>query len=552
MVLLALLVPVVLGSASALDPNAPKIATWSEDLSVASHPQFLSQMAPTAVVEQDGVVSVATGDRIHRFRAFTGSSLASFAAPANVFLAAVAMDTAGGTFAVGTLDPTGTDPEIWVGRYNSAGTLTWSDTFGEAAGTGMGQDRGTAIVLDDNDGIYVGGTLSSGFLADPVVRKYTNGPGGPIFAWDNATPAADASSFLADLTVHGGHVYAVGLWFGPQGSAYVSRIDAATGADGNFNGTFPAADPLFRASGVAATDAGVYISGGRTAFTASGPADDAVVLKLHPTTLVVVWEKTIGTSSSASSTGSTDWANDVVVNGTSVLVGGVTTRAGLGDPLSGLSGTGGFLRQYNDNGANASTDFTLAVPPIQALGYGSAYAIGSDPAGSGACGTANRTSTGGDCFLVRVIDQVRCGGRVATIVGTSGSDTIRGTKGPDVIHGLGSNDTISGKGGRDVICGGNGRDLLRGNGGADTIFGQKGNDTIKGGSKADTIKGNGGRDTIAGGKGPDTISGGSKADIIEGNAGNDVLRGNGGNDTIRGGPGNDTCFGGSGTNKLSS
>ena len=48
----------------------------------------------------------------------------------------------------------------------------------------------------------------------------------------------------------------------------------------------------------------------------------------------------------------------------------------------------------------------------------------------------------------------RCGGRRATILGTSRKDTIRGTLGPDVILGRGGNDTIRGLRGNDTICGG--------------------------------------------------------------------------------------------------
>jgi Ca2+-binding RTX toxin-like protein len=38
--------------------------------------------------------------------------------------------------------------------------------------------------------------------------------------------------------------------------------------------------------------------------------------------------------------------------------------------------------------------------------------------------------------------QPLCHGKMATIVGTPGGDTLRGTPGPDVIDGLGGNDQI--------------------------------------------------------------------------------------------------------------
>ncbi|MEM7287530.1 MAG: hypothetical protein AAF480_14355 [Actinomycetota bacterium] len=179
-----------------------------------------------------------------------------------------------------------------------------------------------------------------------------------------------------------------------------------------------------------------------------------------------------------------------------------------------------------------------------------------------------------------------CGGKLATIVGTSGPDQIEGTSGPDVIVGLGGADIINGNGGRDTICGNSGRDVidggsagdtifggsardtisggtgndvieggsagdtLRGNGGEDTIRGGTGDDIISGGPKADTIFGNGGRDVISGGKAGDTISGGPKADVIDGKSGRDTIRGNKGADTIDGGTGRDDCDGGSGIDSI--
>jgi RTX calcium-binding nonapeptide repeat (4 copies) len=92
---------------------------------------------------------------------------------------------------------------------------------------------------------------------------------------------------------------------------------------------------------------------------------------------------------------------------------------------------------------------------------------------------------------------VTCKGRVATIVGTNGSDVRSGSLGQDVIAGLGGNDTLSGIAGNDVICGGGGKDLLKGGKGNDKLYGQKGNDALKGG---------GGNDVCKGGKGNDTLS----------------------------------------------
>jgi Ca2+-binding RTX toxin-like protein len=85
----------------------------------------------------------------------------------------------------------------------------------------------------------------------------------------------------------------------------------------------------------------------------------------------------------------------------------------------------------------------------------------------------------------------------ATIVGTSGNDTLSGTPADDVIASRGGNDKVSGLGGNDLICGGPGNDTLKGGGGKDTLLGQHGNDTLRGG---------GGKDRCEGGENNDTAS----------------------------------------------
>lgn len=63
-----------------------------------------------------------------------------------------------------------------------------------------------------------------------------------------------------------------------------------------------------------------------------------------------------------------------------------------------------------------------------------------------------------------------CGGRRATIVGTSRDEKLVGTKRADVIAALGGDDTVLGRGGNDVICGGKGRDTIVPGPGRDAVF----------------------------------------------------------------------------------
>jgi Tol biopolymer transport system component len=88
--------------------------------------------------------------------------------------------------------------------------------------------------------------------------------------------------------------------------------------------------------------------------------------------------------------------------------------------------------------------------------------------------------------------NVVCHGKVATIVGTSASETLTGGPAADIISGQGGKDTINGLDGNDVICGDAGKDKLNGGKGKDLLDGGKGNDKLNGGK---------GKDTCIGGKG---------------------------------------------------
>ena len=114
-----------------------------------------------------------------------------------------------------------------------------------------------------------------------------------------------------------------------------------------------------------------------------------------------------------------------------------------------------------------------------------------------------------------------CLGRVATIVGTNGSDVIHGTNGVDVILALDGNDIINGLDGNDVICAGGGNDEVDAGHGNDLVLGGQGHDILRGGSGNDIISGQTGRDRIAGNAGADVLAGGSQRDVLLGNTGSD-------------------------------
>jgi hemolysin type calcium-binding protein len=108
-----------------------------------------------------------------------------------------------------------------------------------------------------------------------------------------------------------------------------------------------------------------------------------------------------------------------------------------------------------------------------------------------------------------------CQGKVATIVGTSGADTLRGTRRADVIVAKAGADTIKARGGRDRICAGGGNDAVLAAGGGDRVAGGGGDDDIAGAVGDDRLRGGKGNDTILGEDGDDTIDGGAGTDACD-------------------------------------
>ncbi|HEX6666968.1 MAG TPA: calcium-binding protein [Solirubrobacterales bacterium] len=129
------------------------------------------------------------------------------------------------------------------------------------------------------------------------------------------------------------------------------------------------------------------------------------------------------------------------------------------------------------------------------------------------------------------IDNPRCHGRQAKILGTDGNDVIYGTPERDVIWGGKGDDTIYGSLGNDLLCGADGADL---------IHGGRGNDEVDGGAgAADRAIGDLGDDHVIGGAGAgDEVAGDLGIDIVNGGAGNeDLVHGDYGYDRMSGGAG---------------
>jgi Tol biopolymer transport system component len=165
-----------------------------------------------------------------------------------------------------------------------------------------------------------------------------------------------------------------------------------------------------------------------------------------------------------------------------------------------------------------------------------------------------------DVFLRRVVYAKepalpRCAGRIATLVGTPGRDSLRGTKRKDVIIALGGNDRVRSFSHADVICGGPGRDEIEaGNngegGGSDLVLAGPGNDEVVLGPELGRARGEGGDDLLIGSKGGDGLYGGPGDDVLRGGPNppynSDFLYGGPGNDRLDGGPGPNQMYGGPG------
>jgi Tol biopolymer transport system component len=176
--------------------------------------------------------------------------------------------------------------------------------------------------------------------------------------------------------------------------------------------------------------------------------------------------------------------------------------AGTDDEIFSITPTGTDIRQLTNNGGAGASD---AAPRASRDGL-NRIAFRSNSGGDNEIWVMNADGSGpiqltNNAFNDRSPDwqpNVKCGKGIATIVGTSASETLTGGPGPDVMSGQGGKDKIKGLGGKDIICGDKGKDNLNGGKGKDKLYGGKGKDKIVGGK---------GKDKCVGGKGDDSGKG---------------------------------------------
>ena len=125
---------------------------------------------------------------------------------------------------------------------------------------------------------------------------------------------------------------------------------------------------------------------------------------------------------------------------------------------------------------------------------------------------------------------------MATISGTSGSDTLNGTSGNDTLNGLGGNDVLVASGGTDFYDGGPGFDTLDVRATFTAVVVNFSDATISGGFNGTFAN----IERVLGGNGGDSLIGAAGAQELSGRKGNDTLAGGAGNDELWGGGDTDT------------
>jgi Ca2+-binding RTX toxin-like protein len=367
--------------------------------------------------------------------------------------------------------------DIYVGDPGTPGVVRVDST------TAVPQLFSSASTMDCPDGSTFGpdGTL---YVADYCA----NGGDGAIFKVDRA----GAVSLLAeDDAVMAGPT---DVAYGPDGFLYVADPFAGTGSDGLIFRVDPrtgAVSSISDAPQFAGGPLGIDVLPDGTLLVAdqdAGPANSGAVFRIDPVSGVA-----------------TVLAQGGLLDGPYHL----ELAPGLRSAIVGDS-TGRVLRVDVLTGAVSSVSETPAIGSLAAAEApsGTVYATGNDDTIYTAVGGGLIPFAAGsplDFPEGLQIEPPTCGGKTATIVGSSSGDKINGSRFADVIATLGGKDRVNGGPGNDIVCGGAGKDILKGGAGKDVLRGEAGKDKLVGGKGKDRMLGGKGNDACAG-KGDKTKS----------------------------------------------
>lgn len=512
--------------------------------------------AEGVVIQPDGKIVLASSSPTHGFMltrlnqdgsldlsfggSGTGTRLFDFGGNASPRALALAPD--GKIVVAGSWRVSAGNSDAAVARVNADGTP--DTTFGATAWRDLdfgGADDVAVAVAVQPDGKIVlagrGGASSAFAVARLTSTGHFDGTFTPNRGWDTipgTTGEANGVALQAD-----GKIVVVGTLFDSTYDIGIARLTTDGTPDSSFDGP----------DGVRVVDAGVndgayavaiqpdgkivvagdtdfksmalvrlntngssdndFAGNGRAEIAFASASQDAKAIALQPDGKIVVAGEAEGKMAFArvqpggalDTTFSDDGRQVVQFDSTSDYARGVAL-----EPDGGIVGAG----------LTHTTTYDMAIARLQGDAAG-----GSGGPGGGGGGSPSAAS-------------LKCGGKRATIIGTSGRDRLKGTRRADVIVALGGNDKVDGGGGNDLICGGNGNDSLKGSAGTDKVYGQAGKDSLSGGA---------GKDSLSGGAGNDKLSGGAGNDKLSGGAGKDKLNGNAGKDRLSGGSGKDRCSG---------
>jgi hypothetical protein len=317
----------------------------------------------------------------------------------------VAVDASGVYVAGYTHNPSTTDTNAFVRKYNLSGTtLLWQSSIATVL-----PDYAYGVAVDSS-GVYVAGytkgdlmalplPAGSAGLSDVFVVKLNLTSGAELWKqqYDIGTLSTDAAFGVA---ADGAAVYIAGSTGLAQSDAFLRKLDMASGAADwtKFFGGNTQDDAAF---GVSADTGGIYIAGCTHDGTADGSCQsgdaDAFVRKYNSAGSMV-WSDEFG-----GTTPSFDTALSVTADLGSVYVGGYT-----GGQLPGQTSFGdadAYVRKYNAIGIPLSTTQFGSLPATSAdLTWGVVAAnAGGVYAGGYTNGTLpGQTPAGGfDAFLVK-------------------------------------------------------------------------------------------------------------------------------------------------------
>ena len=429
-----------------------------------------------------------------------------------------------------------------VGGGGGAGSFNL-DVQGGGAGGGFGGGGGEGVDAPGGQGGFGGGSGLGANSTTQAAPGFGGGPGSSITGGAGAGMGGAIFNMQGELAIRNSTLANNSAVAG-QAPGDVADGKAIGGAVFNLNGALTSVGSTFSANN--APDDGtsvfnlVYESVGQRA--AEADFSDTIIDDGDGVVDLTSSEpaNTLAGPNNASGIAVADVTNFNLVRSSAQREAGIVTGTPLfGNPLLGpLQANGGLtqtmLPAEGSPVIDAGSSFGLTTdqrgiarpvdhPAIGNAGDGSDIGAvevelpppppltGSTDPGSTAAGSTAAGSTGPGSGVVNT-PPVRCGGKVATIVGTARRDRLRGTRRADVIAALGGNDSVSGLGGNDIVCGGAGRDSLSGGAGKDTLRGDAGNDTLKGGAGNDKLLGGAGRDKLRGQGGRDKLTGGPGRD----------------------------------------